>query len=117
MSKKLTSISFILIFTIFNLIANEHPQEKPILGQDILLIINYNHLHYESIDFLKNFYSPYFPHIVIYGPSLDEIDFCDHDTALFSYKTIAHAMHKYPGYAGYLFIHDDVMMNPKNFDI
>lgn len=84
---------------------------------DILLIINYNHPYYESIDLLRKIYRPYFPHIVFYGPEHhNDVEFCDHYEGWFSYKAIAQAMQKYPGYAGYLYIHDDLIINPNNFE-
>jgi hypothetical protein len=66
---------------------------------------------------LRKIYSPYFPHIVFYGPQEHAaVEFCDHYRGWFSYKDIALAMQKYPDYAGYLFINDDLIINPRNFE-
>lgn len=96
--------------------ASENLSKQPI-GHDILLIINYNHAYYESIDLLKKIYRPYFPNIVFYGPQYhNDVEYCDHYMGWFSYKAIARAMQKFQGYAGYLYIHDDLIINPKNLE-
>lgn len=79
----------------------------------ILLIINYNHAHYESIDLLKKIYSPYFGNVVFYGPKAHpHINLCEHNRGYFSYMAIADAMEKYPNFEGYLFLMDDCILNP-----
>jgi hypothetical protein len=86
-------------------------------GDDILLIINYHFPYYDSINLLKKIYSPYFPNIVFYGPQGHPgIEVCNHYQGWFSYKDIGMAMQKYPGYAGYLLINDDLIINPSNFE-
>jgi hypothetical protein len=86
-------------------------------GNDILLIINYHFPYYGSIELLKKIYGPYFPHIVFYGPeAYPDVHVCDHYQGWFSYKDIGMAMEKYPGYTGYLWINDDLIINPKNFE-
>jgi hypothetical protein len=91
--------------------------DNTVLGDDILLIVNYHFPFYESMDLLKKIYSPYFPHIVFYGPQeYPGVEVCDHYQGWFSYKDIGMAMQKYPGYAGYLWINDDLIINPKNFE-
>ena len=86
-------------------------------GQDILLIINHNHPHYDQIDIINEIYAPYFPHIIFYGPQHDSrVEYCDHCRGWYSYKSIAQAIKKYPGYHGYLWVHDDAIINPWNFE-
>lgn len=96
-------------------------KKKIATRDDILLIINFNYPHYELVNFLKELYSPYFAHIVFYGPTKHkDVELCDHHNGWFSYKGIADAMEKFPGFAGYLWIHDDLIINPWNlgrFDV
>jgi hypothetical protein len=99
--------------------ASTKTSEQPAtnFGHDILLIINYNHAYYESVELLKKIYKPYFGHIIFYGPQAsNDVEYSDHFMGWFSYKIIAHAMQKYPQYSGYLYIHDDLIINPKNFE-
>lgn len=80
--------------------------------ENILLIINYNHAHYESIPLLKSIYSPYFKNIVFYGPEGHEhVHECRHQEGYYSYITIADAMMRYPTMDGYLFLMDDCILN------
>lgn len=84
------------------------------LYKDVLLIINYNHPHYESVPLIKKMYGPYFENIVFYGPSKAE-GIHDLPTYLgfFSYTCIADAMRRYPTMQGYLFLMDDCILNPQ----
>lgn len=102
-----------LLFTlvIFNLCQADEP-----IGKDILLIINYNHPHYDSIPFLQELYQPYFPNIVFTGPgNHSQVESCDHENGYYAYKALAPIMKKHPDYAGYLWINDDCVINPWNF--
>ena len=89
-------------------------------NKNILLIINYNHAHYESIPLLKEIYSPYFKNIVFYGPKKHKnVNFCAHNRGYLSYICIADAMKRYPHCDGYLFLMDDCILNApllKNLD-
>ena len=92
-------------------------QTKKPFGHDILLIINYHFPYYGSMKLLRHVYSPYFPNIVFYGPQAHPgVEVCDHYQGWFSYKDIGMAIEKFPGYAGYLWINDDLIINPKNFE-
>jgi hypothetical protein len=83
---------------------------------NVLLIINYNHPHYETLDFIKELYKPFFPSIVFYGPQEhSDVHLYDHSKGYLSYLVIADAMKKYPSYGGYLFCHDDCIMLPWQF--
>lgn len=80
--------------------------------KNILLIINYNHAHYESIPLLKKIYAPYFKMIVFYGPKGHaEVNLYNHTMGYTSYMCIAEAMKKYPHHDGYLFLMDDCILN------
>ena len=87
---------------------------------NVLLIINYNHAHYESIPLLKEIYKPYFKNIVFYGPERHpDVNFCAHNKGYLSYICIADAMKNYPQSEGYLFLMDDCILNAwllKNLD-
>lgn len=101
---------FVCAFMLTTQCANEN------FFNDTLLIINYNFAHYQSIEFLKELYRPYFPHIVFYGPSPhNEVNLCNHHEGWFQYKILAHAMEKYPQFSGYLITNDDNVINPWNF--
>jgi hypothetical protein len=88
---------------------------------NVLLIINYNHAHYESIPLIKQMYGDYFKNIVFYGPErtfcsatkyeYPEIEYLDHNMGYVSYLSIAKAMEKYPDFDGYLFLMDDCILN------
>ncbi len=96
--------------------AQLNAQEKQQHFDDILLIINYNHPHYISIPTLKEIYGKYFKHIIFYGPAEHpEVILCEHQQGFFSYQTITDAMNRFPHFAGYLYTHDDCIINPWNF--
>ncbi|OQA36394.1 MAG: hypothetical protein BWY54_00077 [Candidatus Dependentiae bacterium ADurb.Bin331] len=98
-------VSFIFLFTCGSIFSTDF--------KNILLIINYNHAHYESIDLLKKIYTPYFGKVVFYGPKEHpEIHVCNHHKGYFSYTAIADAMERYPHFEGYLFLMDDCILNP-----
>jgi len=77
-----------------------------------LLIINYNHPHYQSIPLLQKIYEPYFKNIVFYGPTQDpRVNLCQHHMGYLSYLTISDAMQRYPDYDSYLFLMDDCILS------
>jgi len=83
---------------------------------DVLLIINYNHPHYSTIPFFKEIYGPYFPNIIFTGSQPHpEIEYCEHREGFYCYKSLVQIVQKYPNFAGYLFVHDDCVINPWNF--
>jgi hypothetical protein len=97
-----------------NIYASDHEQDA--FGEDILLIINYNFAYYNSIPFLKKIYGNFFSNIVFYGPKKDpQVELCEHHEGWYSYQAISDAMQKFPGYQGYLFVHDDCFINFWNF--
>lgn len=109
-------------FSTFLIICNIQPSTLTQLGQkNILLIINYNHPHYESIDLLKSIYQKEFAGIVFYGPTEhNNVIKIPHKKGFFSYRCIADAMHRYPHYDGYLFLMDDCILSTwllKNLDV
>ena len=81
-------------------------------GEDILLIINYNHPYYKNNDFLRKLYSPFFPNIVFFGPtSGPDIHSYDAQYGAWGHRAIAMAMEMYPNYQGYLFLEDDCVFH------
>jgi hypothetical protein len=79
---------------------------------DVLLIINYNHAHYESMPILREIYKKYFKNIVFYGPKQHpDVVFDPQYAGYFSYTRIADAMKRYPAYKGYFFLMDDCILN------
>ncbi len=90
------------------------------LFDDVLLIINYNHAHYNTIPLLEEIYKPYFKNIVFYGPSKHSgVHELQHNQGYLSYLCIADAMKKYPNFQGYFFLMDDCIFNAwllKDFD-
>ncbi len=83
---------------------------------NVLLIVNFNHPYYESIPFIRFLYQPLFPHIVFYGEKPDpEVQTVDLYFGVYSIRTLADALSRFPQYEGYLFLQDDCMMNPWNY--
>lgn len=79
--------------------------------QEILLVIHYNHPHYESIPFLRKVYS-IFPNIVFYGEGdHPDVTAIETQNGYFFAKVAIHAMQHYPGFKGYLFVQDDCALN------
>ena len=79
---------------------------------DTLLIINYNSPFYETIDFLKELYSPIFPNIVFYGSEEHpEVHVIHHHNGWWGYEVLKDAMMRYPDYQGYLCLQDDCFLN------
>ena len=105
-------ILFVLAGCCLSLLVLRWPfhEEKP--WKKTLLIINYNHPHYETIPFLKKIYEKDFPNIVFYGEKpFDGVETVDHYHGWFGQRVIEHAMRKWPNYAGYLMINDDCLVN------
>jgi hypothetical protein len=82
---------------------------------DVLLVIQYNHPHYDSISFIKELYGPLFPNIVFYGEK-EHPDVTAIKTVVGVYlpRVIFDVLLKHPNYAGYIFLQDDCLMNVWN---
>ncbi|MCF7907505.1 MAG: hypothetical protein K9L86_01305 [Candidatus Omnitrophica bacterium] len=79
----------------------------------ILCCINFNEVHYDNIEFLKDLYSN-FVDVVFYGPERKqgfEVNQLCHHRGYFSYAVILDAIKKFPDYNGYIFVNDDCIMN------
>lgn len=81
---------------------------------DIVLVIVYNYPFYSSIPSLTALYKNAFPTIMFCGPHKTanySVEAAHIHKGYFSYTCMSRAMEKHPGYAGYLLINDDVMLN------
>jgi hypothetical protein len=80
----------------------------------ILLIVNYNHPHYGSVEFIKNLYKRAFPHIVFYGERRirsKNVRVIPTNQGYYAQRVLADAIQNYPGYDGYLMLQDDCLLN------
>lgn len=79
---------------------------------DVLLIVNFNHPHYDNKHFLAEIYGPYFSHMVFYGERAAQgIYTVKHDSGYYVQKAIRDAMKRWPNYKGYICCQDDCFMN------
>lgn len=100
--------------------------------KDILLVVYYANPHFQTIDFEKQLYSPVFKNIVFYGDRTQHVDIgeFDHENEDGDYgryhivytrngyylsRWIKDVMINYPGYEGYIFTQDDVLMQFWNY--
>ncbi len=84
--------------------------------EDILLIVNFNHPHYENIDFLKEVYAPYFPNIVFYGEvTHPEVVQIKTETGWYAHRVLKDALIRYPRFRGYICTQDDCFVQFWNF--
>lgn len=129
---------FCLFLFVFSVKDAHAEQEKRNLKQfqeyfkDILLVIYYANPHFETIDFLKQLYSPVFKNIVFYGDRTQHVDIGEFDheyedgdhgryhivytrNGYYLSRWIKDVLISYPGYAGYIFMQDDCIMQFWNF--
>ena len=91
--------------------------------KDLLLVVVYNYPFYDSIPHLVALYKPAFPHLLFCGPP-DNAERSDILTVeiirgFLGYECLGRAIRKYPGYKGYFYISDDVLLkywNLPDFD-
>ncbi len=89
----------------------------------IFLAINFNHPFYENVPTLVKFYKPLFPNYILCGPERDKsgrfsivkIPQAKSEYGYYGYQCVVEAMHRHPGYNGYLYINDDMIINWWNF--
>ena len=92
--------------------------------KDILLVIAYNYPLYDSIPDLVALYEPAFPNLLFCGPPDDtaspDILTVDIIKGYLGYECLGKAIRQHPGYNGYFYISDDVILKywnfPDNFD-
>lgn len=81
---------------------------------DILLIVIFNHAHYNNTDFLKLLYGAAFGGMVFYGPVPDaehNVTGIDLERGVFQHRAIVQAMLDHTDYGGYMWIGDDLFLN------
>lgn len=82
--------------------------------KDLLLVVVYNYPFYDSIPHLVSLYKPAFPHLLFCGPPDDtersDILAVEIIRGLLGYECLGRAIRKYPGYKGYFYISDDVLL-------
>ena len=99
------------------LIATEHP------FKNIFLAINFNHPKYKNIAVLEEYYQPIFPNRLYCGPELEPtgkypfvvIDQAKPEYGYYGYQCLVEAVRRHPGYNGYLYVNDDMIVNWWNF--
>ena len=81
-----------------------------------MLIFHYP--FYETLPLIKSNYEGAFPQIVVCG-SLDsniyDIMVVEHFKGYFGYECVGKAIRLYPGFRGYLYLNDDMIVNWWNF--
>ena len=87
--------------------------------KDILLVIVYNYPFYDSIPKLRALYKPAFPHLIFCGPPHNTaprgILTVDIIKGYLGYECLGRAIREHPGYKGYFYISDDVILKYWNF--
>ena len=91
--------------------------------QDIFLAINFNHPHYQNMLVLEQYYKPLFPNRIFCGPRADStakyplvvIDQPPREYGHYGYQCLVEAIRRNPGYVGYLYVNDDMIVNWWNF--
>ena len=87
--------------------------------KDILLVIVYNYPFYDSIPNLVALYKPAFPHLLFCGPpdntASPDILTVDIIKGYLGYECLGRAIRRHPGYQGYFYISDDVILKYWNF--
>ena len=87
--------------------------------KDILLVIVYNYPLYDSIPDLVALYKPAFPHLLFCGPPHNtappDILTVDIIKGFLGYECLGRAIRQHPGYNGYFYISDDVVLKYWNF--
>ena len=87
--------------------------------KDILLVVVFNYPFYDSIPDLVALYKPAFPHLLFCGPpdktASPDILTVDIIDGYLGYECLGRAIRQHPGYNGYFYISDDVILKYWNF--
>jgi len=87
--------------------------------KDILLVIVFNYPFYDSIPDLIALYKPAFPDLLFCGPpdntASPDILTVDIIKGFLGYECLARAIREHPGFKGYFYISDDVILKYWNF--
>ena len=90
---------------------------------DIFLAINFNHPFYKNIPILLNYFKPLFPNYLICGPEADPerkyqvvaIPQIKAEYGFYGFQCLVEAIRRKPGFSGYFYINDDMIINWWNF--
>ncbi len=89
----------------------------------ILLAINFNSPFYDNIPVLEDYYKPVFQTYVFCGPEFDKSGQYDiikipqrkEEYGYYGFQCLVEAIRRHPGYTGYLYVNDDMIVNWWNF--
>ncbi|EDO36433.1 predicted protein [Nematostella vectensis] len=102
-------------FSISEKLACKQSPGLRVFGIDLLLVIVYSVPVYDSLPTLKALYQDVFPNILVCGPepsNIYKIQITDIGIrGFFSYECMGRAIRENPGYNGYLYINDDMIVN------
>ena len=117
MGIKKNSRSFLFVLlSLFNVVFCETNQELKDKYSNVLLVVNYNDPHYNSIPFIEELYSAIFPNIVFFGEFPHSKINVIHTERGFKFsRVIADVLDRFPEYIGYIFLQDDCFMNFWNY--
>ena len=100
--------------------------------EDVLLVIYYANPHFQTIGFLRELYSPVFKNIVFYGDRTQHVDIGEFEhenedgyygdyrivytrNGYYLSRWMKDALINHPGYGGYMFMQNDVLLQFWNF--
>ena len=81
---------------------------------NVLLVVVFNFPFYESIPLLDSFYKPAFPSIMYCGPTVSKkfkVVRVEIYKGYYGYECLGVAIRRHPGYKGYLYVNDDMIVN------
>jgi len=86
---------------------------------DVLLAINFKHPFYRNIPMLKRLFEPVFPNYLFCGPEVDKekghpivvISHPKEEYSNFGFMCLVEAIRRKPGFSGYFYVNDDVVIN------
>ena len=81
-------------------------------------MITYNFPFYDTLPLISSNYERAFPHIVVCGPKKSEsynVTVVDHVRGYYGYECLGKAIRQHPGFRGYFYVNDDMIVNWWNF--
>ena len=88
---------------------------------DIVLALNFNYPYYSNLPILLRFFKPLFPNYIICGPEVDKggnqivVIHQPGEYSSYGSQCVVEAIRRKPGYAGYFYVSDDMIINWWNF--
>ncbi len=93
----------------------KHRKVKEAMLPKILLSVNFNHPFYKNIPILQEYYSIVFRKIVYCGPERSDTNqdilTIDGERGHFGYMCVAMSIRSFPGFDGYMYVNDDMIVN------